>query len=119
MNVTRILHSSVNVEATLDPTLAFYRDRLGLELAPRPDIGIGGAWLTAGDAQIHLVDFPAGDGPIRPTDHHVCLGVDDIDGAMAELDAAGIDYAIGRQGAVIQVFLRDPAGNTIELQEDR
>jgi glyoxylase I family protein len=119
MRVTRILHSSVNVTGSLDPSSDFYRDVLGLDLAPRPEIpGVGGAWLEVGDAQIHLVDAAPGDDPIRPTDHHVCLGVDDLEAAIAELAAAGVAFVTARQGAVVQVFVADPSGNTIELQQD-
>jgi catechol 2,3-dioxygenase-like lactoylglutathione lyase family enzyme len=115
----RILHHSVNVEGDLEAAEAFYTEVLGLEIEPsRPDIpGVGGRWLRVGGAEIHLVDAPVADAPIRSTDAHVCLAVDDIGAAIAELDGAGIAYERAAQGPVVQVFIADPVGNIIELQE--
>jgi len=123
MKITRILHASVNHADAIGPTTAFYADVLGLSTAHRPDIGIPGAWLDVGDAQVHLVGFPSGDGDIDPTRHHICFGVDDIAVAKTEFDAAGVAYvsAMQNQGhrQVEQLFCVDPSGNTVELQEDR
>jgi catechol 2,3-dioxygenase-like lactoylglutathione lyase family enzyme len=121
VNVTRIMHMSVNVEGQLDATQAFYGARLGLEPADRPTIpGVGGKWFTVADAQVHLVDAPMrGGGAIDPTGPHVCFGVEDLDAAIAELDDAGIAYARGSQGDVVQIWIVDPSGFTIELQADR
>ena len=35
------------------------------------------------------------------------------------LQAAGIDFVEGAQGAVVQIWLADPAGRTLELQQAR
>jgi glyoxylase I family protein len=121
VKVTRILHSSVNIgdDPTAADCLAFYRGVLGLaDAGNRPDFGFAGAWLAAGDAQVHLIGGSTGDGAIRPTDHHTCFGVADLDGALAELAALGVEsFTIG-EGDARQVFFADPAGNTIELQVD-
>ena len=119
MKITRVQHVSVNVEHHLDTTVAFYRDVLGLRDAPRPDIpGVAGHWFGVGDAQLHLVDAPEGSAAIRPTGHHVCFYVDDLDAAIRELDERGIKYVRGAQGSVVQIWIADAAGNTIELQQD-
>ena len=119
MKVTRILHHSVNVEGDLGVAVGFYRGLLALGDHPRPEIpGIDGHWFAVGDAQVHLVDAPAGPGPIRPTGPHVCFGVEDIDAAVAELEAEGIDYTRGAQGTTVQIWIVDPSGNTVELQQD-
>lgn len=119
MRVTRVLHHSLNVEGRLDPTVAFYRDLLGVPDEERPSIpGVGGHWFASGDTQLHLVDAPEGAGPIRPTGHHLCFAVADLETAVAELDAAGIDCLRAMQGATEQVWFCDPAGNTIEIQQD-
>ena len=52
----------------LDATLRFY-SLLGFDPLPRPDIGIAGAWLRAGDAQIHLLELPDPT-PARSTTSH-------------------------------------------------
>jgi catechol 2,3-dioxygenase-like lactoylglutathione lyase family enzyme len=118
VQVTRILHHSVNVEDGLADCVAFYR-RLGLPDVPRPRLpGIDGHWFGVAQAQVHLVDAPAGDGVIRPTGPHVCFGVDDLDAAIAELERDAVPYVRASQGAVVQIWVTDPAGNTIELQQD-
>jgi len=61
---------------------------------------------------------PAGEG-IDPTGHHYCVGVEDLDAAVAELEDRGIEYLRGVQGSgTVQIWIRDPAGNTVELQHD-
>ena len=46
MIARRVDHVSFAVR-DLERSLAFYRDLLGLPLAPRPDLGFPGAWLQA------------------------------------------------------------------------
>lgn len=62
---------------------------------------------------------------IDPTGPHFCLAVEDVEAAVAELEGLGIPYARARQPAgpdwrdeVVQIWFTDPAGNTIELQQD-
>jgi catechol 2,3-dioxygenase-like lactoylglutathione lyase family enzyme len=46
-------HVSINV-SDVDAALVFYVDRLGLvPRTDRPDFGFPGAWLDAGNQQIH------------------------------------------------------------------
>ncbi len=87
---------------------------------PRPDIpGVAGSWLALGDVQLHLVDAAqSGDSP-DPVAPHWCLWVVDIDAARAELEAAGIDYLQGAQGDVVQIWISDPNGQVVELQQSR
>ncbi len=118
MKITRILHHSVNVEGDLDECVDFYR-RLSLADTPRPEIpGVAGHWFGVERAQVHLVDAPAGDGVIRPTGPHVCFGVADLTEAVSELERDGIPFVRARQGTVEQIWIADPVGNTIELQQD-
>lgn len=95
--------------------LAFYTDVLGLiPRADRPDFGIGGAWLDAGDQQVHLVEGAV------PTEagQHFALRVADLDTVVAELRARGLEVAdpfvtgVGRQ-----TIVRDPFGNVVELNQ--
>jgi catechol 2,3-dioxygenase-like lactoylglutathione lyase family enzyme len=125
VKITGVLHASVNVTGTLDAASEWYRRVLGLETTWRPHIdGVPGAWFAVDDVvQIHLVGSPErADRSIDPSAHHVCLGVDDLDAAVAELDAGGVPYVRGAQdhnGVVVaQIFVTDPAGNVIELQQD-
>jgi catechol 2,3-dioxygenase-like lactoylglutathione lyase family enzyme len=119
VKVTRTLHHSVNVEGRLDETVGFYQRLLGLDDDVRPDIpGIDGHWFAAGHAQLHLVDADAGTQAIRPAGPHVCFAVEDLPAAIAELEEFGIPYVEGAQGTTVQIWFVDPAGNTIEIQQD-
>jgi catechol 2,3-dioxygenase-like lactoylglutathione lyase family enzyme len=121
MNVTRFHHVSVNANGTpVAEMVAFYRDVLGLGDEPRPEIpGIDGHWHRVGDSQLHLVGAPPSGKRIDTTGHHYCVAVEDLDAAIAELESRGIEYTRGVQGAgVVQIWIADPAGNTIELQQE-
>lgn len=103
----------------LDETVAFFRDGLGLTVGWRPNFGVGGAWLYAGDtAIVHLVDLAEGKLPSdKAALDHFALRIDDYDAAIARLEAAGIKHrAVAIPDTPIrQVFLRDPNGVNIEL----
>jgi catechol 2,3-dioxygenase-like lactoylglutathione lyase family enzyme len=121
VKVTRFHHVSVNTDATpLDEMIAFYRDVLGLTDVERPEIpGVPGHWHRVGDQELHLVDAPASGAGIDPTGDHFCVSVDDLEAAVAELEERGIEYVRAVQGAgTVQIWIADPAGNTIELQQE-
>ena len=47
------------------------------------------------------------------------MAVDDLDAAIAELEARGIQYERAVQGeSTVQIWIIDPAGNTVELQQE-
>lgn len=125
MKVTRFHHVSVNTNATpLEEMVAFYRDVLGLTDLERPEIpGVPGHWHRVGDQELHLVgaaaSAPSSGRGIDPTGHHYCVAVDDLDAAVTELAARGIEVLRAVQGAgTVQIWITDPAGNTIELQQE-
>ena len=121
MKVTRFHHVSVNADgSSLEEMVGFYRRVLGLGDQHRPDIpGIPGHWFVVGGQELHLVGAPPSTAAIDPTGNHFCVAVDDLDSAIAELEACGIEYVRGVQGEhTVQIWLTDPAGNTIELQQD-
>jgi catechol 2,3-dioxygenase-like lactoylglutathione lyase family enzyme len=121
MKVTRFHHVSVNAHSTPILELAdFYRDVLGLEDKARPEIpGVPGHWHAVGDQELHLVGAEPSGTTIDTTGNHYCMAVEDLDGAIGELESRGIDYVRAVQGAgTVQIWIADPAGNTIELQQD-
>ena len=121
MKVTRFHHVSVNChDATLDDMVAFYGGLLELDDVPRPDIpGVGGHWHAVGDQQLHVVAAPPRGTPIDSTGNHYCVAVADLDAAIAELEARGIRDQRGLQNeSVVQIWINDPAGNTLELQQE-
>ncbi len=122
MKVTGFHHVSVNTNAApLDDVVHFYRHVLGLGDEPRPDIpGIPGHWHGVAGQQLHIVAAPSKGAGIDPTGPHFCVTVDNLAAAVAELEASGIDFERAVQGqGTVQIWIVDPAGNTIELQQDR
>jgi catechol 2,3-dioxygenase-like lactoylglutathione lyase family enzyme len=114
MRAIGVHHVSINID-DIDAALDFYVGVLGLIVRPdRPDFGFPGAWLDAGGQQVHLIGAePPGD-----RGQHFALRVDDIDAAVGDLRARGIEISdpvvvgTGRQS-----FTHDPAGNLVELQQ--
>ena len=107
-------HVSINVD-DVPAARDFYVRVLGLTERPdRPDFSFDGAWLDAGDQQVHLIeaDVPPHLG------QHFALAVTNLDAAVADLRALGVPVTdpvpvgLGRQA-----FVSDPAGNRVELQE--
>jgi len=107
-------HVSINVD-NVPAARDFYVRVLGLTERPdRPDFSFDGAWLDAGDQQVHLIeaDVPP------PLGQHFALAVTNLDAAVADLRALGVPVTepvpvgLGRQA-----FVSDPAGNRVELQE--
>jgi glyoxylase I family protein len=107
-------HVSINVDE-VDAALAFYVDVLGLvPRTDRPDLGFGGAWLDAGGQQVHLIEGQVPDA----VGQHFALRVDDLDATVAELRQRDVEVSDPRPVASSrQAFLRDPAGNLIELHQ--
>jgi len=108
-----IHHVSICVRDA-DAALEFYRDVLGMTPVARPDLGPG-YWLDSGGQQVHLMqaDEPA------PRSNHFAIRVHDIDEAVDDLRAQGVDvHPIPHvRGAGRQAFLHDPFGNFIELNQ--
>jgi catechol 2,3-dioxygenase-like lactoylglutathione lyase family enzyme len=122
MKVTRFHHVSVNANGTpVEEMAEFYGGVLGLRDKDRPEIpGVPGHWHIVGDQELHLVGAPGSGNVIDTTGNHFCVVVDDLDGAIAELEARGIEYVRAVQGAdTVQIWIADPGGNTIELQQER
>ena len=125
LTVASLAHVAIRVK-DVDATLAFYVGRLGLREMMRLDRD-GRLWLLylcITDTQF-LEVFPEGEGGrAAPREavgyNHVCLGVDDIDVAIAELAAAGVplirEKQLGADGNW-QAWIEDPDGHRIELMQ--
>ena len=96
----RIHHIGVAV-ANLDESVQLYQSALGAELVHRTTNereGLEAAFMRVGDGEVELM-FPLGeDSPVGkfmakrgPGFHHVAYGVSDIEGALAEARAAGLE----------------------------
>jgi glyoxylase I family protein len=108
-------HASIRV-SDLDRSRAFYEGLLGLDRAPRPELGFPGVWYDLGGSQIHLIAHEKMMDGIDPTDPHMAIAVESLATVKQELEARGIKYvAFGGS----QLWIRDPDGNTVELCERR
>ena len=115
--MTSIHHVNVAVD-DLAAATAFYRDVIGLEPRAAPDLGFPAQFFVIGHGQeLHVNELD----DLHPRGTHFCLRLDDFASVVARADAAGaIDVdAWGRANrigtGVVQLFVRDPAGNLIEL----
>ena len=107
-------HVSINV-ADVPRALGFYVGVLGLaERDDRPDFPFAGAWLDAGGQQIHLIEAA----PPPALGQHLALQVVDVDAAVADVRAHGVEVTDPRPvGTGRQAFLTDPDGNGVELNQ--
>jgi lactoylglutathione lyase len=117
VRATRFTHVSIHAY-DMEASLRFYTEVFGMRHVPSPDFEHRVEWLVLGDQQLHLFlrDTPA------PEFHHLGLDVDDFETAyrvasehgLLERDAWAPDVRELNDGAV-QMYLRDPAGNLIEV----
>jgi lactoylglutathione lyase len=143
MSVRGIDHAGISVES-LEATLHFYRDLLGLRVTDEgedagPELdaitGLSGvrmryAELDLGAGQLlEVIEYraPQGtrleQGQPDPGASHLALRVDDVDALYERLVAAGVT-ALGRPTEITApgawngarcVYLEDPDGRTVEL----
>lgn len=106
---------------TSDPerTTRFYRDIVGLEVGPRPQLSFAGVWLYAGGQPIVHIIFGKAI-PTRETgavDHLAFVAKGSVDETLDTLRRNDIEFTsrlIERTG-VTQVFFRDPDNVGVEL----
>jgi catechol 2,3-dioxygenase-like lactoylglutathione lyase family enzyme len=116
-----INHVSVNAR-DLQRSVAFYTELLGAEPIATPNFGIPVQWLAIGDTQLHLFERD-----LTPTSHHhLGITVEDLEPVYraAERWGAFDDEAFGNRlvllpGDVVQLYVRDPAGNLVEIDQAR
>jgi catechol 2,3-dioxygenase-like lactoylglutathione lyase family enzyme len=118
MRATRINHVSIPAD-DLDTSARFYEHLFGLERLPTPRFSNDVLWLRLGEQQLHLF-LPDGD---EPQPHqHLAFDVDDFDAVYARAKEMGIldSRAFGsplrsHPAGWAQLYLRDPAGNLVEI----
>jgi methylmalonyl-CoA epimerase len=129
--VNRVHHTGMVVRS-LDDAYAFYRDALGLRLLKEETIqdqGVRAALFDLGNSLLELLE------PVEPDTgiarflerrgeglHHVCLEVDDIRAALADLKARGVPLSdeAPRAGLVGTIAFLHPSalnGVLVELVE--
>lgn len=116
-----IQHVNVMVD-DLEAATAFYRDLLGLDLDDTPDLGFPAQFFRIGDdgQQIHVNQLA----DAHTERSHFCLRVDDFDAIVERSVGAGVveaeTWGKARRlpSGVMQMFVRDPSGNLIEIACD-
>lgn len=120
MTIRAMDHFTI-VTDRLVPTIAFY-SMLGLADGPRPDFGIGGAWLYAGDRPIlHILEVESMPELRRGVIDHIAFTSQGLLATADALRARGIAYTIIRTPRPFsrwQMFLEDPNGAEVELDFD-
>jgi methylmalonyl-CoA/ethylmalonyl-CoA epimerase len=86
--------------SNIDDALAFYRDALGLDVAPPEEVAsqrVRAHFVDTGGSALELLEATAGDSPIAkylgkrgPGLHHITLRVDDIRAALDQLKTRGV-----------------------------
>ncbi len=129
----RIDHLGIAV-ASIDESLAFYRDALGLEVEGRETVaeqGVNVCMLPVGPSRVELLEPLGPDTPVGkflskrgPGIHHICYRVDDIHEALVRLKAAGarlIDESprVGAGGHLVAfVHPNSSGGVLVEISQE-
>jgi lactoylglutathione lyase len=118
MSAISINHVSIHAQ-DLDESVAFYEELFGMERIPTPTFVFQVAWLRLGRQQLHL--FARADAH-APQFHHVALNVDDFDGIYWRAreqrlldDSAFFSGMYELPDGSVQMYLRDPAENLVEV----
>jgi catechol 2,3-dioxygenase-like lactoylglutathione lyase family enzyme len=116
---TTINHVSVNA-LDLRESVDFYVELLGAEPIPTPNFGVPVQWLALGRTQLHLFERDSQPG----SHHHLGITVDDLESAYRVADRRGAfdrtafrNHLVHLPGDVVQLYIRDPAGNLVELDQ--
>jgi catechol 2,3-dioxygenase-like lactoylglutathione lyase family enzyme len=117
VRATGINHVSISAP-DLEASVRFYTEVFGMERVPAPRFpGQPVAWLRLGTQQLHLFQREG-----APTYHHFGLDVDDFEAAyrrvrMLEIrdDSTFMRGIFELPGGEAQMYLRDPAGNLVEI----
>lgn len=120
----RVDHLALHV-ADLDTSVAFYREIFGFQPVPA---GATALWLDLGGFQLHLIGGRA-DPVGTPKAVHFAIAVDSLEAVAARLTARGHvwgDYqgqpgvvSTARTDGVRQIFVQDPDGYWIEVNDRR
>ena len=117
MPATGINHVTI-VTRDLDESERFYADLIGAERLDSPNFGSPVRWLGVGTVQIHLLQDNSGGGGAG----HFGITVDDLASvyerarALGAFDpAANGHYLWELPDGVVQLYVRDPSGNLVEV----
>jgi catechol 2,3-dioxygenase-like lactoylglutathione lyase family enzyme len=119
LDITGADHVQITVPRSVEEEcLIFYRQALGLAEIPKPAElhARGGAWFQLSNLQLHIGLDPE---PSPESRRHICFLVRDIAAARAQIEARGVVVeGEGMAEGLRRFFVRDPAGNRIELAQN-
>ena len=119
MIATGVHHLSFTVK-NLERSREFYEGVMGLSTIERPDMGIGGVWYEAGNAEVHLIELPSGTPHASPAEkltplaNHNAFAIDDYAKTLEYLKSKDVEV-LETSPERGQMWIRDPDGNVIEL----
>jgi catechol 2,3-dioxygenase-like lactoylglutathione lyase family enzyme len=119
MRTTRINHVSIFAR-DLEESARFYEQLFGAERVPTARFPQGRVlWMKLGEQQLHLFESDDDDPTVH---HHFGMDVDDFDAVYAKAKELGVldSSAFGtplrsHPAGWAQLYLRDPAGNLVEV----
>ena len=117
MRATGLNHVSISAR-DLEESARFYEEVFGLERLPTPTFDNRVIWFRLGNGQLHL--FQQRDDE-APRNHHFGLEVDDFEAFYLRLTELGIrdSATLGPirelPSGNVQLYLRDPGGNLVEI----
>lgn len=117
MPIVRLDHYNI-APRDMEATVRFYVDVIGLTVGPRPDFGVDGYWLYAGEQSVlHLLgDEKRSTGPTGRVDH-IAFWATGLGEFVARLKRLEVPYKLRtiEVAGMHQVFLNDVDGVSIEI----
>jgi len=117
MRTSGINHVSIHA-TDLEESVRFYVDLLDAELLDTPNFGVPVQWLGLGDTQLHVFVREAQ----AQSYHHFGITVEDLVPVYRRAEELGAldrrshgNHIIELPGDVAQTYVRDPAGNLMEI----
>ena len=117
MRALRFNHVSISAP-DVEASTRFYEDVFGMERIATYNFAFPVQYLRLGEQQLHLFQREA-DAPLY---HHFALDVDDFEGAYEKAQELGIQeekaffsHAYELPDGTVQMYLRDPGGNLLEI----
>jgi catechol 2,3-dioxygenase-like lactoylglutathione lyase family enzyme len=114
----RINHVSI-VARDLEESARFYESVFGMERIPTPTFPQPVLWLRLGEQQLHLFESDGHEPTLR---HHLGIDVNDFDAVYRRAKELGILDTAAFGGSMrshptgwVQLYLRDPGGNLVEI----
>lgn len=115
--VSRINHVSINAK-DLPASVDFYAHVFGAEPVATPNFGLPVQWLRLGESQLHLFEVDVD--PL--SHHHFAVTVEELEPVYRRAEARGAfdfdafgNHLVELPGDMAQTYLRDPAGNLVEI----